>query len=364
MLYGILGSGQLAWMLSLAAKKSGHTTKFINTNLIGEEQAKALLDCDVVTFESEFLDYSAWRDSLATKKVYPHIELMEKLSDKWEQKQLFEKFQLPTAKAKLIQQFPSEDGVAKWSRQGYDGYGNLVIDHSLITKDRVHLLSENWKRFVEKSRKHNARIYFEELISFQAECALVVGRDINGRCLKYPLLITEQKNSVCNWAFGPASRSYPEINSALEEMWPRLQNMLNSLSYVGVLAFELFWVDHKLLINEVAPRVHNSGHITLDAFNWSQFDLHLKAIEGFGDIELVAKSDFFMMKNILGDKERALRSPSFVDEDSHGVKTYWYGKKEIRPGRKMGHINFCGASDEEVREILKKKEENLWQKID
>ena len=349
MLFGILGSGQLAWMLSLRAKKSGFKTRVILTESDVE-------GCDALTFESEFLDYVLWKKTFSIVPVFPPLSAMELLSDKWEQKLLFEKYKIPTAKAKLLEakEIPPTTGVAKWSRQGYDGYGNLVIQS--LEDERFQ---DKWKTFSDLAKKQKSRIYLEELISFQAECALIVARDVNGKFLKYPTFITEQQNSVCNWVWGPAEKKFPQIEEKVKELWPKFQELLNSLSYVGVIAFEMFWVDGELLVNEVAPRVHNSGHITLEAFNWSQFDLHLKAFESFDGITLDAKSDFYMMKNILGRETFASNLEAVVWEEPDQSKIYWYGKKESRPGRKMGHINLCSDN----RALLEKKEEELWLRV-
>lgn len=352
MRFGILGSGQLAWMLSLAAKKLGHEASFVS-------DPSKLQNFDFLTFESEFLDIAQWQESLSTQSVYPSLDIMHKLSDKWEQKQLFEKYQLPTAKAELYadEEIPQKKAViAKWARQGYDGYGNLVINEKA---------RERWPFFKRKAQQQNSRIYIEDLVPFEAECALVVARDKNSKFLKYPLFVTEQSNSVCNWVWGPATVIDTAMQSKLEALWPKLQSFLNDLNYVGVIAFEFFWAKGTLLLNEVAPRVHNSGHITLDAFNFSQFDLHLLAPLGFADIELKALAPRYAMKNFLGTENFELMEEAFREKLTAEKTFYWYGKKESRPGRKMAHLNvlYANKSREEMKTEIKKEEESLWQNL-
>ncbi len=364
MLYGVLGAGQLAWMLGLAAKKQSLECRCIDPALVKvEEQQEALKGCDFVTFESEFLNYPLWKKALSECNLYPAQSVMEQLSDKWQQKRLFEKFYLPTAKAELIEKLPTQKGVAKWTRQGYDGYGNFVVtEDKLLSKNSAEFEAE-WKVFAEKAKTQNSRIYFEELVAFDSECALLVARDCKGAFLKYPLIQTEQKNSVCEWAWGPLKS--PDHEVQLQKIWPHIQTLLNSLNYVGVIAFEFFWAKGELLLNEVAPRVHNSGHITLDSFNYSQFDLHLMAAQGFGEITLESTAPNFIMKNLLGtQKFSTVQTPSVgVIDDS--LKLYWYGKSESRPGRKLGHLNYTFKDENplDVKKYLEEKEVLLWQKL-
>jgi len=354
MRFGVLGSGQLAWMLSLAAQKLGHSVRYIN-------QPSDLEDVDVVTFESEFLDLKKWSNPLSTHKVFPAPALMQKLSDKWEQKKLFKQFDLPSAEAELYSNAEAPDAgafIAKWSRQGYDGYGNLILKNE---ED----LTARWPLFYEKAQKQNSQIYKEALVPFECECALVVARDCNGSFLKYPLVLTEQSNNVCHWVWGPAQSIEPALQEKADELWPKIQNFLNAIDYVGVIAFEFFWVGGNLLVNEVAPRVHNSGHMSLDAFNYSQFDLHLLAHLGFSDIQLKAKAPYFAMKNVLGAESFPLTLSTFVKSDSEDSILYWYGKSESRKGRKLGHFNYLASqfNKEDIKNTLVKKEEELWQKL-
>ncbi len=357
MRFGILGSGQLAWMLSLAAQKLGHSLRYIQQ---ASDLESAHEKVDFLSFESEFLDFPIWATSLKDHNVYPAPALMQKLSDKWEQKKLFKQFELPSAAAELYTKAEaptSGEFIAKWSRQGYDGYGNLMLNKKES--------SEQWALFYEKAQKQKSQIYKEALVPFEYECALVVARDINGNFLKYPLLITEQSNNVCHWVWGPAHSIEPALQNKADELWPKIQKFLNELNYVGVIAFEFFWVDGNLLVNEVAPRVHNSGHLSLDAFNFSQFDLHLLAPIGFGNIQLQANAPFFAMKNILGSEQLSLNKKTSVEKESENLILYWYGKDESRKGRKLGHFNYLSEQydKEEIKFNLKKKEEELWQKL-
>jgi 5-(carboxyamino)imidazole ribonucleotide synthase len=156
----------------------------------------------------------------------------------------------------------------------------------------------------------------------------------------------------------------------------KIKTLLDDLSYVGVAAFELFWSQGKLYLNEVAPRVHNTGHITLDAFSINQFELHLKSASGFDSIAIEALSRKFMMKNLLGTESFdrlscGLKAGVYFEKiDSVNLSNrsalYWYGKKELRKGRKLGHINQIFSEDlslANMKSILTLQEEKAWARI-
>lgn len=368
----ILGAGQLAWMLGREAKlwgwnvrlvggKPGDPATAIADEHIQDDQLKnadhkrdALSDCDMVTFESEFADFKLWEPVLvdvATKatKVFPPVKTMQLLSDKWEQKLLFKKHNLPTAHAELYtrDECPERSAVLKWARQGYDGYGNLFLPEQ----------KADWKEFAKKAQAQNARIYMEEKVVFDLECACLMARDAKGVFFRYPAFITQQKNGICEWVYGPAENFFPEVQSELGNLTPQLESFMNELNYVGIMAFEFFFAQGKLVLNEVAPRVHNSGHVTLDAFNVNQFQIHLLASQGFIDDQFELDPVVFGMKNILG---KAVETPRILDRQANdfthkSFHTYWYGKKELKPGRKLGHINGIfesGSSIDKIKECL------------
>ena len=385
---GIFGSGQLAWMLGREVKRRGDSLRIIGgvegdpafsiadefipqSKLLTEEgRRESINNCDSLFFESEFLDFSLWHSLLShAENVFPRAQVMRLLSNKWEQKKLFEKYNLPTAKAQLLEgEVPFGKWVAKWSRQGYDGYGNFFLTRS-------HGVDE-WKLFLRKAQEKGALVYLEEEIPFEAECSLIVARDSKGSFLNYPLLISEQKKGICEWVYGPAKDFLPEASQECEKLLVKIKTLLDDLSYVGVAAFELFWSQGKLYLNEVAPRVHNTGHITLDAFSINQFELHLKSASGFDSIAIEALSQKIMMKNLLGTESFdrlscELKAEVFFEKEEakslkEGSILYWYGKKELRKGRKLGHINQIFSEDlslANMKSILTLQEEKAWARI-
>mgnify|MGYP001603264818 CR=1 FL=1 len=148
----------------------------------------------------------------------------------------------------------------------------------------------------------------------------------------YPLVVSEQKNGVCNEVFGPAS-SFGVSRSIETKAAAVCKKLSLKLNYTGVFAIEFFYTKTgKLLVNEIAPRVHNTGHITMNASETSQFENHWRAILGLPLGSTKATARRYVMKNILG--ELPAKIPT-----GKKVFFHWYGKKDPRPGRKMGHIN-------------------------
>ncbi len=388
MLIGIFGSGQLAWMLGREVKRRGDSLRIIGgvegdpafyiadefvtqAKLLTEEgRRESIKNCDFLFFESEFLNFSLWSSLLSHEEnVFPRAQVMQLLSDKWEQKKLFQKYNLASAKAQLLEgEVPTGKWVAKWSRQGYDGYGNFFLSRPHSTQD--------WNLFLKKAHEKGSLVYLEEEIPFEFECSLIVARDKKGNFLNYPLLISEQKKGICEWVYGPAKDFSPEASRESEKLLVKIKTLLSELDYVGVAAFELFWSQGKLYLNEVAPRVHNTGHVTLDAFSINQFQLHLQAARGFEskDIELLALK--YAMKNLLGAERFdclscELKAEVFFEKEKaanlkNGFALYWYGKKELRKGRKLGHINQIFSesfSFANMKSILTLQEEKAWARI-
>jgi 5-(carboxyamino)imidazole ribonucleotide synthase len=388
---GIFGSGQLAWMLGREVKRRGDSLRviggvegdpalcladeFIPTSKLQseEDRVNAIKDCDFLTFESEFLNFPLWSSVLSNEKnkgkVFPPLSAMSLLSDKWEQKKLFQKYSLPTAKAQIYEGFlPDGKWVAKWSRQGYDGYGNFFLSREYLHDD--------WKLFLKKAQEKGALVYIEEEIPFEAECSLIVARDLRGNFLSYPLFVSEQKKGICEWVYGPAEDFIPAASQESARILSPIKTLLDDLSYVGVAAFELFWSQGKLYLNEVAPRVHNTGHITLDAFLINQFELHLMAASGFHSTTIKSLPQKFMMKNLLGSDHMdrstcKLGAEVFMENAKNNDQRrqsvlYWYGKKELRKGRKLGHINQLFSKEvnlHSMKSILSLQEEKAWARI-
>ena len=175
-------------------------------------------------------------------------------------------------------------------------------------------------------------------------------RDSFSRILTFPLVQTKQSQSRCDWVYGPVH------HKKLKWMVSKLKNFLHSLNYVGSIAFEFFDEKGHLLVNELAPRVHNSAHYSLNSLSENQFSLHIKAIAGESlPSKIMQKDKAFAMVNLLGQSRRTPQWQSTVPGTLH-----WYGKEENRLGRKMGHIHCSGENPQQaLRQALKARKSIL-----
>jgi 5-(carboxyamino)imidazole ribonucleotide synthase len=343
---GILGGGQLARMLALSAHSLGLKPHVFSENLQdpaqqvtcwnhtgslkNREQLETFLkNVDLATFESEFLDGALLQ--LAQQKsqtpISPSIPTMELLQDRLTQKQNLDIAKIATAPWLVAntqaeaQQAATSLGfplVFKKRRFGYDGYGTFVI--------------KNKKQFEEFSNKYfpsDVGFIAEQWIPFRRELACVFARNKSGEIDHYPLVESLQKDSRCFWVKGPIS--HPKFLPFAH----RFKVFLKKMNYVGVIGVELFETKKDLLVNELAPRVHNSAHYTMNAFSISQFELHWRALLNQSVKIPPAATKGFAMVNLLGGNKEIKTSWTL---DSN-VQLHWYGKDETRPGRKMGHIN-------------------------
>ena len=216
--------------------------------------------------------------------------------------------------------------MAKSFKGGYDGKGNKKISNK-----------KEFEVFVSKNSSEEWLL--EEWIDYKNEFALVGSRDKSGKIRLFPIVETFQSNNVCHWVLSPANTNY-EINQFALNIF---SSIVNELNYVGVLGIEFFFGKDGLLINEIAPRTHNSGHFSIEGCNTSQFDQHICISCGVNPPEIELNSQGSLMVNLLGLKSDFHLS---IDErikrlsDIEGANLHWYGKLKENLGRKMGHITF------------------------
>lgn len=343
---GVVGGGQLASMMGDAASALGIELVVQTPNAtdpavsvaagavlaaIDDVNATAQLatGCDVITFENEFVDLDGLR-SLEQQGVLfqPSLSSLSPLLDKYVQRCYLKGLGLPTPRfwtwdcgADLPIDFPF---VVKVRRHGYDGQGTFIV------KDR-----ESFESISAKLKGQSLLV--EEYVPFDRELAVIAARSPTGEIAIYPIVETQQQNQVCRVVIAPADISLDVKNEA--EAIAR--TLLNSLEAVGVFGIELFLTaDNKLLVNEIAPRTHNSGHFTIDACETSQFEQHLRAVcqLPLGNCDL--KCAGAVMVNLLGYESA---ESDYVEKRKQlaqisGAFVHWYGKKLSRPGRKLGHV--------------------------
>jgi 5-(carboxyamino)imidazole ribonucleotide synthase len=384
--FGILGGGQLSQMLCLKAHELGLSSwvlsesaddpaaQVCNHHLVGnphlaEDLQTFFAKVDVVTFESEFYDGKMLEEFALKfqKNIFPPPAAMSLLQDRKTQKELFLKLQIPTAE---LSGFPLgdlsssplqylESQLQKWPQGmvlkkrvgGYDGYGTFFIRklEDIITFIKkateksalAHTEFQNsahWKALNEFLIQN---FIIEKLIPFEKELAVMIGRDQFGNFINYPLVETRQERGRCDWVLGPTH--HPRFEAMLES----LQLFLNELEYVGVMGVEFFDTGSELLVNEIAPRVHNSGHYTQNSFLLDQFKMHLHCVIGdqVQKPQLVVKT--FAMVNLIGQSSEPVTIEGTLEGSLH-----WYCKKQNRKDRKMGHINF--TSDQSQVQLLEK----------
>ncbi len=345
---GIIGGGQLALMMADAAQKLdvelvvqtpnaddpavaiAHSTIFASVD-DAEATAKLATQCETITFENEFVNLAAL-SGIASLGVrfYPSLTTLAPLLDKYHQRCYLRDLGLPVPRFARV----GEEGnggvgersqfgfpvVLKARRCGYDGQGTFIIrnidDFPVIDEDTQYLL--------------------EEFVPFERELAIVAARGVSGEVKTYPIVETQQETQVCRRVFVPADIT-SELTGEIEAI---AHTLLNNLQAVGIFGIELFLSQGKILVNEIAPRTHNSGHFSLDAAVTSQFEQHLRAVCGLPLGNTALNCGAAVMVNLLGYENshsdyHEVRSAIAQIPDAH---LHWYGKSESRPGRKLGHV--------------------------
>jgi 5-(carboxyamino)imidazole ribonucleotide synthase len=341
---GIIGGGQLAWMMATAAQKlqldliiqtpaATDPAASIATQTIlapvGDATATAALarQCDVITFENEFVDLDALAALVAEGVIFrPGLTVLRSLLDKYDQRQFFQQHGLPTPmfQSPAPAAPPSFPAVLKTRRMGYDGQGTFI----------PKTLAE-YQAIVDRIGAEN--LLWEEFVPFDRELAVVVARSTQGERVIYPIVETQQVDQVCHWVIAPALVSA----SVAQQIQTIAQTIVEKLDVVGIFGIELFITsDDRVLVNEIAPRTHNSGHYSLDACHTSQFEQQLRAVADLplGDPDMNCAGA--IMVNLLGFESatndyKAQRDALTAIPNAH---IHWYGKTASRPGRKLGHV--------------------------
>lgn len=333
---GILGGGQLGRMMILAGAPLGFRFGVLTPR--PDDPAAGLADhhvpgslddaaairaltswADVATYEIEHIDTDALEAAEATGDlILPRPAVLRTVNDKLEQKRALERAGVPVpAFSETPGGYPT---VQKLRRGGYDGRGVKVLRG-------------------DADERLPGESFFEELVDFSCELAVIVARSAGGESTTYPVVEMEfdAEANICSRVIAPA-RIDPGAESRAREV---ATAAVDALDAVGVVAVELFLRrDGEILVNELAPRPHNSGHLTIEACETDQFEQHLRAITGLplGATRLRASA---VMINVLG-APGAAGSPRMPELSRllrvAGVHLHWYGKREVRPFRKMGHV--------------------------
>lgn len=353
MIIGIVGGGQLGRMLALAGYPLGLRALLLEPAadapagqvaqlLQGAYDDPAQLDrlaegAAVLTYEFENVPLAAAERLARARPLYPPPAALAAAQDRLAEKRCFQRLGIPTAPFVPVDSYAElTAGLAqvglpallKTRRLGYDGKGQVLLR---APADAVAA----WQALGP------APLILEGFVPFERELSLLAVRSATGETRYYPLVENQHAEGILRVSYAPAVVT-PALQAQAEDYAARL---LDALEYVGVLAIELFQAGDRLLANEMAPRVHNSGHWTIEGAVTSQFENHLRAIVGL-PLGSAAPRGHSVMLNLIG----ALPDPAEVLAVP-GAHLHLYGKAP-RPGRKLGHITLCADDAPALRERL------------
>jgi len=351
---GILGAGQLGRMLALAGYPLGLSFRFYDEVpdapagqlaplVVGKFDDHAALDrfadgLDVITYEFENVPVAAVRHLAQRIAVYPPAAALDIAQDRVSEKKCFQSLGIQTAKFAAIDSeedlkaaensvgFPA---VLKTRRMGYDGKGQAVVKSHTEATSAMHQMG-------------GKGLILESFVNFEREFSIIAVRSTTGQTAVYPAVENVHSGGILRQSIAPAPGVSKEHVAAACK---HAEAVIKSLNYVGVLAIEFFCKKDGVAANEMAPRVHNSGHWTIEGSRTSQFENHLRAILGWplGSTEM--RSGQAGMINVIGgvpDADAVLRL---------GAHLHMYGKRP-RAGRKLGHATIVGnAIEESVRQL-------------
>jgi len=342
---GIIGGGQLGRMSAMAAARLGYRVHVFSPEADGPaaqvsaastvadyadlEALRRFADAvDVITFEFENLPADSLELLESLKPVRPGPRILAISQDRLLEKQFLNNAGIATAPwAKVESEAELDAAVAKLglplvlktTRLGYDGKGQALLR---AAED----LAPAYARLAPKP------LVLEGFVNFAAEVSVMVARGVDGTVVTYDAVENRHKHHILDLTLAPA----PLPQDLLAEAQDIARRVAEALELVGILGVEMFvTADGRLLVNEIAPRPHNSGHWTMDACPCGQFEMHIRAVAGLPLPPAMRHSDA-VMKNLIGPEDMALWPRILA---TPGLIPHHYGKAEARPGRKMGHFN-------------------------
>ena len=370
---GIIGGGQLGMMIAEAAKKMPqHISKIIVLDptencpaaQVGAEQIvadfkdkDAIIELseksDIITYEIESGDSKVLKSVEKNAEINPSPETLHTIQDKFLQKTFLKENNIPVPEFIAISNVDDvKQGLKKFGypallkarRDAYDGRGNFKID----SEDMVQKAYDYFE---------GQKLMLEKFVPFKMEVSVIAARNTKGQIKTFPLVENIHEENILRQTIAPA-RVSSEVTQKAEDIASQTMDVLKG---AGVFGIEMFVTqDDNIMINEIAPRVHNSGHHTLQSSETSQFEQHLRAILGLelGSTKLLRPT---IMYNILGSKNfEGEYKPLKIDED--GIFLKMYGKKISKPMRKLGHFNLISTNNESIDDLLEKVAKKLGKK--
>jgi len=364
---GIIGGGQLGMMIAESAKNMPeYISKIIVIDptencpaaQVGAEQIiadfkdeKAIIDLaeksDIITYEIESGDSDVLKYVEKNAEINPSPDTLKIIQDKYLQKTFLSENNIPVPDFIKIESFEDiKEGLKEFGypallkarRDAYDGRGNFKIN----SEEEVQKAFDYFK---------GQKLLLERFVPFKMEVSVIASRNTKGQIKTYPLVENIHEENILRQTIAPARVSKEVIEKA-ENI---ANNTMEVLKGAGVFGIEMFVTkDDNIVINEIAPRVHNSGHHTLQSSKTSQFEQHLRAILGLelGETTLIRPT---IMYNILGSKSfNGKYIPITISESNVYLKMY--GKEISKPSRKLGHVNIVSNENETINDLLKKVE--------
>ena len=364
---GIIGGGQLGMMLTEAAKKMPeHISKVIvldpnencSASLVGAEQIVADFkdkesivnlskQVDIITYEIESGDSDVLKSVENNAQINPSPETLKTIQDKFLQKTFLQNHNIPVPEFIQVENIEEvKEGLKKYGypallkarRDAYDGKGNFKID----SEDEVQKAYDYFK---------GQKLMLEKFVPFKMEVSVIASRNTKGEIKTYPLVENIHERNILRETIAPA-RTSEEVSKKAEKI---ASDTMNVLKGAGVFGIEMFVTqENEIVINEIAPRVHNSGHHTLQSSKTSQFEQHLRAILGLdlGSTELIYNT---IMYNILGNLDFQGEYKK-IEISEKKIFLKMYEKKISKPLRKLGHLNIVGSEKECIDELLSQLE--------
>ncbi|HBP43048.1 MAG: 5-(carboxyamino)imidazole ribonucleotide synthase [Vreelandella alkaliphila] len=350
---GVLGAGQLGRMLALAGYPLGNRFTFLDTTGnpsagIGDvvidpnnqHLAEFLDKVDVVTYEFEHLPVALVEQIEQHKPVYPGSRAIAVCQNRVEEKALFDRLGIPTPAYRVVESAEQLEAaanelgcpvVAKSVTEGYDGKGQAVLKVP-------EQAEEAWKSIGHR------QLIVEAFVDFVREVSMIAVRGRDGDVVFYPMAENQHVDGILRYSVAPL----PDLATSVQETADSyIRMLLDELDYVGVMALELFQTrDGSLLANEMAPRVHNSGHWTMDGAVTSQFENHLRAVQGLplGSTQAIAPT---CMVNVIGQEGDNAALLAIGNTHLHRYD------KEERAGRKLAHVNVVADTHAELLEKVR-----------
>ena len=374
---GILGGGQLGRFFTIAAQNMGYSVivfdpdkespagKVANKHICKPyDDLKALDDlkasCAAVTTEFENIPAETLQYLEKDIIVRPKSQAVAVAQNRIKEKDFLRKFGVPVGEYIIINSISSIKNIndeceifpaiLKTAQFGYDGKGQI----------HVNSIDELENAFISFN---NEPCVLEKKLDLDLEFSIVLARSVSGEYLEYPLIENHHESGILDFSLIPA-----RVSSSLKEEATKLaMKISDDLGYIGVMAVEFFVSNKHLYVNEIAPRPHNSGHFSIDACVYNQFDQQVLAMTGNKLKNEVTKFPISLMLNLLGDlwfRNGKQTKPKFEMIAGPGVNLHLYGKAEPRNGRKMGHITLIGLEDQSEKDVMHKAEtirKILWE---